>query len=74
MHPAMPLAMLLLVFAELVFVAAAALYFFMEEDFMEEDFMEEDFMEALGFGFGVAFAADVLLFIAWAITKTILGL
>ena len=69
MHPAMPLAMLLLVFAELVFVAAAALYFF-----MEEDFMEEDFMEALGFGFGVAFAADVLLFIAWAITKTILGL
>lgn len=69
MHPAMPLAMLLLVFAGLVFVAAAALYFF-----MEEDFMEEDFMEALGFGFGVAFAADVLLFIAWAITKTILGL
>lgn len=64
MHPAMPLAMLLFVFAGLVFVSAAALYFF----------LEEDFMEALGFGFAVAFAADVLLFIAWAITKTILGL
>ena len=64
MHPAMPLAMLLFVFAGLVFVVVSALFYF----------HEEDFTEALGFGFCVTISADVLLLIAWAITKTILGL